>query len=108
KWHGRPARLLRSRNTGALTPSALNTLQLPRAVSNALRRDAHAVKHREVKIGHRRFLVELDVASGRKRAAALTGQQDRQVVVVVPVAVPDGAAINNHAIVEQRPFAFLD
>ena len=42
------------------------------------------------------------------RAAALAGQQHRQVVVLVAVAVADGAAVGDHAVVEQRAVAFVD
>ena len=38
----------------------------------------------------------------------LPDQQDRQVVVVVAVAVADAAAVDDHAVVEQRAVAFLD
>ena len=48
------------------------------------------------------------MATRCNRAAAPTGQQNGQIVVVVPVAVANGAAVNNHAVVEQRSFAFLD
>src|SRR5947207_379573 len=70
-----------------------NVLQLAGAVANALGRHAHAVEHGEVEIGHRRFSLQLDVATRSQRAATATGQQDGQVVVVVAVAVPDGAVM---------------
>ena len=43
-----------------------------------------------------------------KRAAAAAGQQDRQVFVVVGVAVVNAAAVGDHGVVEQRAVAFLD
>ena len=49
------------------------------------------------------------VPAGVQRAAALAGQQDRQVVVVVAVAVADAAAVDDHAVVQQRrAVAFAD
>ena len=49
-----------------------------------------------------------DVPAGLERAAALAGQQDRQVVVGVAVAVAVAAAVGDHAVVQQRAVAFRD
>src|SRR6266487_1452975 len=84
-----------------------DTLQLPCAVTDALSGDTHPVQHGEVEVGHRRLLVEFDVATRSQGAAATPGHENGQVVVVVTVAVADRAAINNHAVVEQCPFGFL-
>src|SRR6185437_8241072 len=40
-------------------------------------------------------------------AAAATGQEDRQVIVIMTIAIADAAADHHHAVVEQRAFAFL-
>ncbi len=66
---------------------------------------AEAVEHRQPEVVERRLGLVADVAAGLDRAAALAGQQDRQVVVGVAVAVGDGAAVGDHAVVEQRAVA---
>src|SRR6185312_15872793 len=77
-----------NQDTQAVLPTEyLDVFQLPGAVADALSFDTHAVEHGEVEIGHRRFLVELDVPSRCEGPAAATREQDWQVVVVVAVAV---------------------
>src|SRR5882724_9487515 len=102
-FDGRPG--IWSARGSATNPS--DFFQLPRAVADALGGDAHAIEQGEVEIGHRRFFVELEMAARAERAAALAGKEDGKVVVIVAVAVADGAAINDHAIIEERTFAFL-
>ena len=46
--------------------------------------------------------------AGLDRAAAATGHEDRQVVVVVAVAVADAAAVDDHRVVKQRAIALTD
>ena len=42
---------------------------------------------------------------GLDRACALPGQQNRQVVVAMQIAVADAAAVNDHRMIEQRAVA---
>ena len=49
-----------------------------------------------------------EVPARRERAAAAAGQQDRQVVRVVAVAVGHGRAEEHHAVVQQRAVALAD
>ena len=45
---------------------------------------------------------------GLDGAAALAGEEDGQIVVVVAVAVADAAAVDDHGVVEEGPVAFAD
>ena len=47
------------------------------------------------------------MAAGLERATAVTGEQHGKIVVIVPVAVADATAIDNHAIVQERALALL-
>ncbi|MFM9197554.1 MAG: DUF1552 domain-containing protein, partial [Planctomycetia bacterium] len=55
----------------------------------------------------RRLRREPQVTAGRDRTAAAAGQQDRQVLVVVPVAVVDAAAVDDRRMVEQRAIRLM-
>src|SRR6266516_7057191 len=76
-----------------------DTLQLPCAITDALSGDTHPVQHREVEVGHRRFFLELEMATRSQGAAATPSHENGQVVVIVTVAVANRAAIDNHAVV---------
>ena len=65
-------------------------------------------EQRQPQVVHRRLARIAEVPARLQRAAALAGQQDRQVGVRVPVAVVDAAAVGDHAVVQQRARAFLD
>ena len=67
----------------------------------------HALEERGPEIGHGRFVFEAHMASGGDCATAVACQQDREVVVVVAVAVDVAAALGD-AVVEQRAVAFAD
>ena len=43
---------------------------------------------------------------GLDRAAAVAGEEHWQFVMIMAIAVPDSAAVNNHAIIQQRPLPF--
>ncbi len=60
------------------------------------------------KIAQRRAVFVANVSSGLDSTTATSGQDDRQVIVVVPVTVTDAAAVNQHAVVQQRAVAFSD
>ena len=53
-------------------------------------------------------MIELQMAAGVDRSSTPTGEQYRQIVVIVGVAVRNTAAVNNHAVIEQGSFTFLD
>ena len=67
--------------------AALDILQLPRAVTEALSSGAHCVEQGKEEIGHRHAFLELDVPAGMQCAAAPARQQDGKIVVVVGVTV---------------------
>src|SRR6266704_2733591 len=94
------------RSSSSTKLNVLNVLQFPRAVADALGRNTHAFEHREIQVRHRRLAIVTNMAAGPQPAAATPREQDRQVVMVVAIAVADGAAVHDHAIVEQRSFAF--
>lgn len=49
------------------------------------------------------------MAPGPKGATRPTGKNDREILVVMPVAIADASAINNHAVVQQgRSVGFPD
>ena len=79
-----------------------------RAVAQSLGWRSDAIQHRKEKIRHRRLTFELDVTPALNRPATTTREQDGQVVVVVPVAIAQAGAIDDHAVVEQAPLPFLD
>src|SRR5207247_5265543 len=45
-------------------------LQFPRAVADALGRNAHAFEHREIQVRHRRLAIVTNMAAGLQPAAA--------------------------------------
>src|SRR5581483_7937644 len=70
------------------------------AVAQLVGADAHAVEQGQPEVVQRRLALVLDVPAGLQAATALAGDEDRQVVVRVPVAVADRAAVRHHAAVE--------
>src|SRR6185295_17785687 len=66
-----------------------------------------AVHHRQEEAVER-LALHLQEAAARDRAAALAGEQDGQVVVVVAVAVGQRAAVDDHGVVEDRALLLLD
>ena len=83
-------------------------IQLARRVADRFRRNPDAIQHREEKVRHRRPVFVLNVSAGFEIPAALASNQNRQIVVVVPIRVGDSAAVNEQCIVEQRPVWLLD
>ncbi len=67
------------------------------AVAQARSRGAGAVEHREPKVGERRLRWIPNVPARADGTASLAGQEDRQIVVIVAVAVAEGATVGNHA-----------
>ena len=48
------------------------------------------------------------MTAGFDGTVGVAGKKHRQVVMRVPIAIADGAAVHNHAVVEQCAIAFLD
>ncbi len=88
------------------SPTLRQPFQLSRAVAQLFRRHAHAIEHAEIEVGERRFFLNADVLAGLERPAAFTGEQNRQLVVVVGVAVADAASQDDHGVVQKRSLAF--
>ena len=60
------------------------------------------LQHGQQQVGHRCLRPALQVLARSQGAAALAEHDDRQVDVVVAVAVADAAAVEDHRVVEQR------
>ena len=69
-------------------------------------RSRDAVEHGKKQVVQWRFAWEDEVAAGNDSASAAAGQEDRQVSVVVAVAVADPAAVNDHDTVKKRLVTF--
>src|SRR5262245_8384531 len=82
--------------------------ELAGTVTQPVHMNIHAVQHAQEQIRQRRFPPVNNVPPRFQRAAALAGDEDGQVVVVVPVAVAVAAAVDEHALVEQRAVAFAN
>ena len=82
--------------------------ELAGGVAQGLAGDAEAVQHRDQQVAHRGAVRVAHVAPGLDRAATPPAEQDRQVVVVVSVAIADAATVDQHGIVQKALVAFLD
>jgi len=81
---------------------------LPGAVGQLFGRRTGPVEHGQVQVRQRRFLGISNMPPRLDGPAALGQQQDRQVVVVVAVAVADAAAVDDHRPLQQRLPGLLD
>ena len=68
------------------------------AVADAFGLDARAVEHRDVEIRHRRGIFQEYVAAGLEGAAAGAREDHGKLVVIVSVAIADGAAVDDHRV----------
>src|SRR5688572_19413760 len=75
-------------------PSYLNR-HLPRAVADLVDRHLHRLEHRHEEIGHWRLRRVDDVASTLQAARGSAGQDDREVSVIVLIAVADAAPVQH-------------
>ena len=82
--------------------------QRPRAVAQSVEVDLHAVEHRDPEVIQRGFLGVDDVAALLERAAGSASEDQREVVVVVGIAVGVAAAVGQHAVVQQRAVSLFD
>src|SRR5205809_6029696 len=71
--------------------------QLPSAIPKPLRLHPDSIQHREVKVRHRCTPRHLDMLSGLDCVAAFAGYQDWEIIMIVPVPIPEAAAIHDHA-----------
>src|SRR5579884_1381510 len=83
-------------------------LQTACAVADGLGMNAHTVEQGEEQVRHRGSVRVVQMTPRFDRARALAGQQDRQVVMVVAVAIADARAVDDHRIIEQRTLALAD
>ena len=80
-------------------------VQFGLGVAEGFALDVHAVQQGDVEIRHRRFRGIDDVASGLDAACSVTGQDHRQMIVLMAVAVAQAAAVDDHGMIEQRAVA---
>src|SRR5262249_55825532 len=80
---------------------ARDMFDLPSAVADAFRTDAHPIQQCKVKISHRSLFLERDVPPGFKAAVASARQQDGKIFVQVAVAVAQSAAVDDQRMIQQ-------
>jgi hypothetical protein len=68
--------------------------------------DADSVEYGEKQVIQRRFPWKDEVAARDNAPSAVAGPEDRQVCMVVAVAVTDPTAVDNHDAVQKRLAAF--
>ena len=76
-------------------------LQLAVAVPDAFFRNAHPIQHRQEQIRHRGLLGISKMASALDLARGAAGQQDRQIIMGMHIAVAQAAAVHDHRPVQQ-------
>ena len=80
-----------------------------RAVPEAVDRHPNPLQQRQVEVGQIGRLREVERPPAVDGAPAAAGEQRRQVVRIVLVAVAEDCPVDDHAVVEQRPaVGFLD
>src|SRR4029077_2103214 len=81
-------------------------IHLSTAVGKRVEVDADFVEQRQVEIGQRCRLGELDVAPAFHSARRATGDKDRQVRMVMYVGIADAAAVKIERMIEQCAISF--
>ena len=81
-------------------------IHLAFAVGKRVEVDAGFVEQRQVEIGERGRFGELDVTPASHSAGRATGDQDRQVRMVMDVGIADAAAVEIERMVEQGAVPF--
>ena len=79
--------------------------QFAGAVRERFCRNAHLLSHRQVQVRQRSLVRELDVPARAEQAVPVSGEDGRQVVMIV--IPPETAAVTHHGVVEQRAVAIL-
>ena len=82
--------------------------QSPGAVAQRVDGGNGVVEQGEIEVVERRLGFEFEVPVGLDGAAAVAGEEDGQIVVIVAVAVADAAAVDEHRAIEERRFALAD
>src|SRR5881394_1135597 len=81
-------------------------VHLPFAIAECVEAHADFVEEREVKVGQRRGLRELEVSSAFHPAGGASSHEDGEVGMVVDVRVAHAAAVKVERVIQQRPIAF--
>src|SRR5258706_10609547 len=84
------------------------TRQFAGAVTQRVNRSTHSREHRAIKIAERGIPFVEQVPSGSDCATAFTGEDKRQIMRIVFVAVAHARAEKDHGIVQQCALAFFD
>src|SRR5437879_1811574 len=94
--------------TNTATTGLQQHIQAAGGIAKGFGADAHAVQHGHEEVVHRRVVRILNVAAGLDGARALACEEDRQVIVVVAVAVAQARAVDDHGVVQHRAVVLFD
>src|SRR5262249_54121673 len=89
-----------------LPPQRLKQLiPLPLAIAERVKPHSHFVEQRQVQVGQRRRFGEADVPAALHLPGGAAGDEDRKVVVGMPVGVAHAAAVQQERVVQERSVA---
>src|SRR5687768_7567271 len=94
-----------SRRRGTLYDPASETCDRPCAVAERFAAGADLVEDRQVQVGQRGWLAQLEVLAALVGAVAAADQDRRQRMAVVAIAVRHVRTVEEHRVVEQRAVA---
>ena len=76
------------------------------AVTELFDFNAHAIQHRDIKIAQRYIALRLKMLAGLQSSTAVTAEQNRQIIRVMPIAIGNTGPEQNHAVIQKRAVAF--
>ena len=88
-----------------MSESDLQSGKLACAVTDVVDRCAKSIEHRHVKVAHRCFFRHANMPTCIQCPTAMTGKEDRKILVIVSVPVTQTASINNHRMIQQTAFS---
>src|SRR5579871_6354858 len=75
------------------------------AVTERLHGNPKLVEHSQVKVGHRRFLRIPEMPPPLYTSGGAANQENRQIVMIVPVSIAHAAPVHDHDVVQKRAVA---
>ena len=85
--------------------SGVDFFQQAVAVAEGVRLDAYQLEHRQEQVVQRGFILEANVSAISDRSRSAAGNDDRQLVVTMAIAVSQTAAKHDHRMVQQTAVA---
>lgn len=85
---------------GALAPYSLKSAKFPIGVADFFGGDAHTLHHADVEAGEGGVVVGFEVTAGFELAVGTAGQDDRDVLGGVGIAIADAGSEKDHGVVE--------